>query len=381
MQFTEVIGQQSIIDQLVSLVNNGHMPHALMLAGPHGNGKLAIALALASYMLGERYADHSILTDPAKIQNAEAMLRSWQHPDLHFTFPVFKPKGSSAGYKPVSDDFLPRWREILAKGAYFSIEQWMEYIDVENQQLQIYEAESDALLHKLSLKSSMGGYKVSIIWMPERMNETCANKLLKLLEEPPQLTVFILVCEEPQRLLATIRSRVQRIDIPRIATDTIHQALIERRGIEPDMARIIAHNAEGSWLTALQTLDVSNETLQFLDLYKMMMRRAYMRSVRELKEWAESVAAFGREKQKRFLVYMLRMTRENFVYNFRQPELNYMTSEENDFSTKFAQFVNERNVIEMTETIQYAIRAISQNANSKMVLFNMTLKMIILLRR
>ena len=161
----------------------------------------------------------------------------------------------------------------------------------------------------------------------------------------------------------------------------MEEALVSRRGLEPDMARSVAHTAEGSWLKALEMLDAGNENRQFFDLYRILMRRAYMRDVKELKHWAESIASFGREKQKRFFAYMLRMTRENFMYNFRQQELNYMTAEEQEFAANFARFINERNIIEMSELLQQAIREVGQNVNSKMVLFNMALEIIILLRR
>lgn len=381
MQFKEVIGQCKFIGHLMTMVDEGRVPHAMMFCGPSGNGKMAVALAFASYLLGERYEGRSLLKNEAQISNAEAMLRVWQHPDLHFTFPVFRPASASAGYRPVSDDFLTSWRSLLSRGPYFTFEQWQSEAKVETQQMWIYEGESDSLLHKLSLKSGMGGYKVSIIWMPERMNETCSNKLLKLLEEPPQGTVFLLVSEQPEQLLETIRSRVQRFDIPRIDTSDMEEALVSRRGLEPDMARSVAHTAEGSWLKALEMLDAGNENRQFFDLYRILMRRAYMRDVKELKHWAESIASFGREKQKRFFAYMLRMTRENFMYNFRQQELNYMTAEEQEFAANFARFINEHNIIEMSELLQQAIREVGQNVNSKMVLFNMALEIIILLRR
>src|SRR3712207_1810952 len=153
-------------------------------------------MAFASHLLGETDAEgHSLLADPARIRNAEAMLAKWEHPDLHFTYPVIRPKGTSSDHKMVSDDFAKEWHRLLNDGPYLSMDEWMETMGADNQQAVIYEGESDALTHKLSLKSSQGGYKVSLIWLPERMNQTCANKLLKLLEEPPLQTVFIMACE------------------------------------------------------------------------------------------------------------------------------------------------------------------------------------------
>ena len=184
-------------------------------------GKLAIAVAFASQLLGEN----------------NAMVRRLEHPDLHFTYPTIKLPSMSADHKPVSDDFAREWHELIMQGPYFSMDQWLAAIGAENQQAIITAGESDELVRKLSLKSSQGGYKVCIVWLPERMNGECANKLLKLIEEPPLHTVFLMACEEPDKLLETIRSRVQRIDVKRIPEDTLCQALISRRGIDDQQAR------------------------------------------------------------------------------------------------------------------------------------------------
>ena len=211
------------------------------------------------------------------------------------------------------------------------------------------------------------------------MNIECANKLLKLIEEPPQQTVFIMVCEEPDKLLETIRSRVQRIDVKRIADEDLQQALVERRGIGEEDARRIARLANGNWLKALEELKVGSENELFLDLYKMLMRLAYQRKIKDLRKWSEQMAAMGREKQKRWLTFFLRMTRENFMYNFQDEALCYMTQEEENFAKNFARFVNEKNVIPISDLANLAIRDIGQNANGKIVFFDLALQMIVLL--
>lgn len=381
MQSTEAIGQQEAWQRLMQLVDENRIPHALMFVGPQGSGKLALALAFASFLLGEPWNGKSMVDNEALRRNAVAMLAKWQHPDLHFSFPIIKPKGTASDHKMVCNDFAKQWHELLGKGPYFTMEQWMTMMGAENQQAVIFEAESDALSHRLYLKPTQGGYKASVIWLPERMNLTCANKMLKLLEEPPQKTVFLLVSEEPERLLETIRSRVQRFDVHRIADEDIEEALVARRGLDEDTAHRVARSAMGSWLQALQELDAGNENRQFFDLFVMLMRKAYTRDLRELKNWSEAVAVFGREKQRRMLVYFLYLVRENFMYNFRQPDLNYMTSEEEYFAQNFARFINERNVVEMGELLQLAYRNIGQNANAKIVFFDLAMKMIILLRR
>ena len=224
MKFSDVIGQEEAIGRLRQLVEEQRVPSTMMLCGPLGCGKMALAMAFASFLLGERDGDNSLLSDPMSIKNAEAMLKNWEHPDLHFTYPVIKPTGMSADHKMISDDFTREWHEMISESQYFFIDNWLAKMDAANQQAIIGAGESDELTRKMSLKSSQGGYKVSIIWLPERMNAECANKLLKLLEEPPHKTVFIMVCEEPELLLDTIKSRTQRIDIKKIDDDAIEKA-------------------------------------------------------------------------------------------------------------------------------------------------------------
>lgn len=381
MQFSKVIGQKEAQQRLKQLVDEQRIPHAMLITGPEGCGKMAMALAFASFLLGERWDSRSLLGSDAEIANAEAMLRKWAHPDLHFSFPIIKPKNAGSDRKVACDEYIKEWGQLLDGGPYFTLEQWMKLMNAENQQAQIFEAESDALAHKLYIKSTMGGYKVSLIWLPERMNATCANKLLKLLEEPPMKTVFLLVSEHPELLIDTIRSRVQRFDMRRIDDADIEQALIEQRTIVPADAHRIARIASGNWLKALETLSADNENRQFFDLFVLLMRKAFTRDVKELKHWSETVAAFGREKQRRFITYMLRMVRENFMYNFRQPDLCYMTQQEEAFATKFARFINERNVLIIQQQLQDAMRDIGQNANGKIQFFDFALEMVINLRR
>ena len=378
MKFKEVIGQEEAQQRLIQMVSEGRVPHAMMFCGPSGCGKVALALAFASYLLCKNSEGSD---DSCGTCQQCAMLRSWSHPDLLFTYPVIKPSGSSADHKTISDDYAREWREMLSEGPYFSMDQWLEKMKAGNQQALIYVAESEVLIRKLSMKSSQGGYKVNIIWLPERMREDCANKMLKIIEEPPRQTVFLMVCEEPERLLETIRSRVQRIDIKRIDTQAIEKALVERRAIDEVMAHQIARASNGDWLKALEELDASNENHQFLDLFILLMRQAYMRNVKDIKVWSESVAALGRERQKRMLVYFQHLVRENFMYNFGNPELVYMTTAESNFAKNFARFINEANVIEINDIFATALRDIGQNGNPKMVFYDVALKMIVAIMR
>ena len=362
----------------MQLGSQHRVPHALMLCGNDGVGKMALALAFASYLLTE---GRRSLNPSLNIQMQEAMLRGWAHPDLHFCYPTIKPKSMSSDRQPLAADFISAWRELLAQGPYFSMEQWMEAMGAENQQAIINAAQADELARALSLKASQGGYKVAVVWQPERMNITCANKILKLLEEPPSQTVFVMVSSHPEALLETIRSRTQRIDVRPIATADLQQALVQRRGLDDDTARRVARVAAGSWLKAVATLDAGNERRQLFDMFTMLMRLAYMRNVKELKKWTDAVATYGREKQRRMLEYFMQLVRENFMHNFHISELCYMTREEEAFAEKFAPFINEANVVEMNELLAAAYHDIGQNANAKIVFYDMSLKMIVLLRR
>lgn len=388
MKFRDVIGQDETKRQLLQFVAEGRLPHAMLFCGPQGCGKMATAMAFASFLLGERDDD-----DPEQVaaaaalpplsadrrRSAEAMLGKWGHPDLIFSYPVIKPAGTPSEKKMVSDDFSRSWDEMLSKGPYFSIDNWLHYMKAGNQQAQIGVGESASLISKLSMKSSQGGYKVCILWLAERMNGECANGLLKLIEEPPHQTVFILISEEPDKLLETIRSRTQRIDFKRISAPDMEHALITRRYVDAEAARRIARVANGNWLAAESELDTGSENRLFLDMFIMLMRLAYMRNVKDLKKWSEAMYTYGREKQIRLLTYFMRLVRENFMFNFQIPELNYMTLEEENFSRKFARFINEENVVDLSELFETGIRDISRNANPKIVFFDIALKTIILL--
>ncbi len=375
MRFSEVIGQQEAKERLIQMVQEDRLPHAMMLCGPQGSGKLALATAFACYLLNPDPQDNPNTPD----HQEPLMLQKLEHPDLHFTYPTIKLSSMKTDYKPISDDFAKQWHELMMSSPYFTMQEWMEAMGGENQQAIITAGESDDLVRKLALKSSQGGYKISIIWLPERMNAECANKLLKLIEEPPLQTVFIMVSEEPEKLLETIRSRVQRIDIRKTDTEDIQKALIERRGIDEQSAKRVSRLANGNWLTALQELQADSENGLFLDMYKSLMRLAYQRKIKDLQKWSEQMAALGREKQKRWLSYFLHMTRESFMYNFGQEELNYMTRDEEDFARNFARFINEKNILPISDMANLAIRDIGQNANAKIVFFDFSLQTIVLL--
>lgn len=371
MQFSDIIGQEEVKARLLQDIEQDRMPHALMLCGPRGAGKLPLALALAQKLLCEKEQGCG------QCKSCK-MVEALTHPDLHFSFPIIKKKNSSTA--PISDDYLKEWREQLQRTLYFDINDWLEDMKAENQQATYYVGESDSLLKKMAIKASQGGRRVIIIWLPERMNQETANKLLKLIEEPPALTHFIMTCEEPDKVLGTILSRTQRIYVPGLTEEEISLALQTRHAIPTEMAQEIAHVAQGSYTEALQRMQAGNEDEAFFELFVRLMRLAYGRKIKDLKAWSDEIAGKGREAQKRFLQYAQRLIRENFIYNFRQQDkLNYLLKRESDFSVKFARFINEKNVIKIMDELSMAENDIESNVNAKMVFFDFSLKLIVLL--
>lgn len=372
MLFREVVGQEEIKNRLRQEADEGRVAHALLFHGPEGCGKLPVALAFARYLLCSQPHDG----EPCGQCNNCKMTARWTHPDLHFVFPVVKYKDAA---RSVSDVYLNEWRKQLLENPYFGLDEWLEDMQAGNQQAMIYSAESDAIQKKLSLKSNQGGKKVMVIWLPEKMNLECANKLLKLLEEPPAETHFLLVSEQLEAVLPTIVSRMQCIAMKALGEEEISEALRQRHGCDEETARRLAHTANGSLVAAGNLLRSNADQMLFFDLFVILMRLSYQRKIKELKKWSEQIAALGREKQKNFLAYSQKLIRENFIYNFRQPDLNYETAEEENFSRNFARFINERNVIPIMEELSLAQRDIEQNGNPKFVFFDFALKMIVLL--
>ena len=372
ISFGNIVGQSRVIEQLKRCVDENRLAHALLFTGAAGSGKLAIAVALARYLLcGSRSAD-ACNSCPACVKMDKLI-----HSDLHFVFPVKKKKNSPSDTPPVSDDYIAEWRELLISNPYFSYDNWLQKLDVENQQPMIYERESGEILHKLSMQSREGGWKIVIIWLPEKMKEAGSNKLLKIIEEPPKDTLFILVSEQPDLILPTILSRTQRIEIPAISQSEMAAALVERYGLTQADAARIAQQSNGNMEKAEELLSLDSEKALYLDLFSQLMRVAYARNIREMKRWSEQVAAMGRERQKRLLDYCQRMIRENFIMNFKRSEMLYMSPEESAFSVRFSPFVNERNIYGIMEELSEAQRHIEQNVNAKMVFFDMSLRMIV----
>ncbi|MDO9153653.1 MAG: DNA polymerase III subunit delta [Paludibacter sp.] len=385
MQFSEIIGQHDIKTRFVRSVAEQRIPHAQLLRGQEGVGKLALAIAYAQFICCENRHE----TDSCGLCPSCIKYKKLAHPDLHFVFPVIKPanKGSV-----VCDDYIADFRAAIIENPYISVNNWYARISGDQKQGLIYSNESEEIIRKLSLKTYESEYKVMIIWLPEKMHVNCANKLLKILEEPPEKTVFLLVSNTPDEIISTILSRTQHINIPKLTEDDIVLALL--RNSEIDITQQEAVNvsriANGSLLNAFSILSEGDENKQNFDRFVMIMRLAWQvgnrkdhASLKTLKKWADDIAAsaVGRERQKNFLTYSQRMTRENFILNMQHPELNYLTTFESEFSSRFSPFIHERNVEDLMKEFALAERHIEQNVNAKMVFFDLVLKVIMLLKR
>ncbi len=373
MHFSQIIGQEHSKEYLLKLIHENRVPHAFLLAGPEGNGKLALAIAFAQYMACHNPAAN----DVCGVCPACVKYQKLEHPDLHFVYPVVT---SSSIKKPVSRDYFPQWKAYLTESAYVSVQTWMQHLGSENKQPMIYAHESEAILKMLSMKPYESEYQVMIIYLPERMNIACSNKLLKLVEEPPQKTVFILVTENADQILATILSRCQIINVPKIATEVLTATLQKQFGIAEGEAQSISRISNGNYTRALDMINSNQDNAFYLDQFITLMRLAYKRDIHPLKKWSDEMHAIGRERQKNFLQYTLRLLRENFIMNLNTENLNYLTVDEQNFSVKFSRFINERNIMQLFEEIEKAQRHIEQNVYGKMVFFDLSLQVILLLK-
>lgn len=385
MLFSEVIGQQDIKQRFIQSVRERRIPHAQLLRGPEGVGKLALAIAYAQYICCENRGE----TDSCGVCPSCVKFKKLAHPDLHFVFPIIKPQGKTS---TVCDDFIAPFRARIIKSPYFSVNEWYAEISDDAKQGMIYANESQEIIRKLSLKTYESEYKVMIIWLPEKMNIECANKLLKILEEPPEKTIFLMVSNSPDELLTTILSRSQQIVIPKLRNEDLVLALLRNRDIEITQhdALNVARIANGSYLAALAILSEDDDNKVNFERFVTIMRLAWMvgnkkdhASLKTLRKWADDMAAptIGRERQKKFLTYAQHLTRENFILNLKNKDLNYFVSYEFDFSQKFSPFINERNVEDISKEFELAERHIERNVNAKMVFFDLVLKIIMLLKR
>lgn len=387
MYFKDIIGQDKLSHHLIQTVKNRQPAHAQLICGEAGYGSLLLALAYARYLMCTRKGKHDACGECPSCRQFDKLV----HPDTHFVFPIFKPNSSK---KWVCDDFLPQWRKQILEEKYFDYHQWMTAIKAENAQGMIYAEESDEIIRKLNFKAYESDYKVMIIWLPEKMNESCSNKLLKLLEEPPVNTVFLLVSENSEALLTTIRSRTQIIRVQPIEAEPLAKALQATTGLDGEVIVEACRISGGNYLKAIEYCRSGEENAWYLERFIRCMRGAYtianfspdkklekQKSLKDLKIWADEMAKGGRERAKNYLGYAQRLLRENFILNVQLSELNYLNRAEKTFSDKFFPFINHNRVMGFMNELELAERHIESNVNARLVFFDLALQTIVLFKR
>lgn len=382
--FKDIIGHQTIKQRLIRTVTEKRIPHAQLFHGKEGVGKLAMAIAYAQYIS----CQHPTPTDACGKCPSCLKYKLLAHPDLHFVFPVIKASGKKTA---ISDDFIQVFRTTIAENPYIGIDDWYEKIGGEGKKGMIYVSESNEIIKKINLKPYESTYKTMIIWLPELMHTSLANKLLKIIEEPPPYTLFLLVSNRPMEIISTISSRTQPINIPPLSTDELTEGLTLHY---PETKITNIQNAikiaEGSYLKAQKILQSTEENNTNFERFTQLMRYAWLvgnkqdyEALKQLRKWAENIASksIGGEKQRKFLTYAQHMVRENFIRNINKEQLNYMTDYEQKFSQNFAPFINERNVEQLQEELNTAEIQIGQNANPKIVFFDLALKIIMMIKK
>jgi len=377
MLFKEIVGQESLKNRLVQTVRENRVSHAWLFFGPEGSGVLPLALALARYILCTNRGEF----DACGVCHSCNKVNKYIHPDLHFTFPVNKTREVDKDGPVVSDDFIADWRSFLLNQPYGRVTQWYDAIGLENKQGIINTDESKRLAGKLNLKPFESDYKVAIIWQPEKMNDQAANKLLKLLEEPPPNTIFILAGENPDQLLTTIRSRCAQVKIPRISDSSLYHELAEKHHVNQQKSTDIVRLVSGNYLRAMELMSEEEEAGSNFTRFRYMMQLCYGKKIPELVKFAEEMAGLTRERQKAFLEYGLRSIRENLALHFNSPGIQYITSEEQEFVSRFARFITGENVESIIHELSSAISDIERNGNGRMIFLDMVLKLAGLIKR
>ncbi len=375
MRFSEIIGQQHIKNHLMYSARNGRIPHAQLFIAPEGTGALPMAIAYAQYIICQNKADDN---EGGK-ESCNLKFKDFQHPDLHFVFPVASNEEVKSA--PVSDDFLSTWFEFIKNNPYASLNDWYEAIEIQKKQGNISVHEAGNILKKLSLKSFEGGYKIMIIWMAEKMNTEAANKLLKLLEEPTEKTVFILIAEDEKAILQTILSRCQLLHFNGLSENDMIQGLIEMENCDEVDAHSIAKQAQGNYNKALKLRYNVTEEYPFDEWFVSWVRSAFKanknaRVVSDLVKWSDEISAIGREKQKQFLNHCMELFRQALLLNYNAPELVYIHPKVEGFKLEnFAPFVNENNILDIFKELEDAIYHIERNGNAKVILTDLSIKL------
>lgn len=373
MKFSDIPGHEDVKKRLVDLADSGHIPHALLLEGPEGIGKTALARAFLQYVgCADRRDGDSCGVCPSCRQHT-----AMQHIDTLYSFPYYKKSSSSTVY---ASDYLTEFIEFVNESPYMDETIWHQKLGSPNTKPLILVDEANNLVRSLSFAPHVSKYKAVVMWQADRLKEEAANKLLKLIEEPPGQAIILMTSNHPMNILPTIYSRAQRIKVRPLSSDTVAQWMVEHSGLSPEEAAGLAPLAEGSILEAIRIVDKRTDSVAFLDYFMSLMRLAYQRDIAALKEWSAKVASEKRDIIVDFLEYMARMLRENFIANLHDASLNLMAPEEAVFSRNFARFVNERNAPGLFDAVSEAIGDIRSNVNPKIVLFDLAITVILLLK-
>jgi DNA polymerase-3 subunit delta' len=376
MQFKKIIGHEKVKSRLISSVKEGRISHAQLFLGPEGCGNLPLAIAYAQYVSCLNRSDVDSCGECDSCKKYEKIV----HPDLHFVFPVAS--STEVKDKPTSTKYITQWREAILEEPYLSLAQWQNRIETGNKQLLISKNESEDILKKLSFKTYESEYKVMIIWYPERFNIASGNKLLKIIEEPPSKTLFLLVAQDSAQVLTTILSRTQLVKVGRIDAHVLQDELVKKYALETTVAHKIAHQSDGNFIAARKLIEHSATEEEFHELFKVWMRSAFTGKVDGLITWSENMAsvAFGREKQKQFLKYALHICRESLMRNYGDAEMERLANNEVKFLANFAPYIHGANCMEVIELFNDASYHIERNANPKILFLDVSLKLTKLLR-
>lgn len=380
MLFKDILGLTHIKKHLSSSADAGRIPHAQLFVGPEGCGLLPMALAYAQYIICQNSNGENEGTNEA----CNLKFGSFSHPDIHFAFPVANSEKVKS--KAVSNHYMKEWRQFIQEQPYCNLFDWYQCIEIEKKQGLIGVEEAQDIVKKLYLKSYEGGYKVMLIWMAEKMNTAASNKLLKLIEEPPDKTIFLLLCQDEEQIIQTIKSRCQVLHFPPLAEDAIAKALLEKGATKPEAMRI-AHEANGNFNKALDLLNNDSEDLVFEHWFIQWVRSAFKAkgnktAIHELILWGEEVAKTGRETQKNFLHYCIVVMRQALMINYGVEELAYLKIHTDGFKlNKFAPFVHENNILDITKELEDAIYHIERNGNAKIIFTDLSIKLTRLLHR
>ena len=366
MRFADITGQDDLKRHLAQTVDAGRVSHAQLFTGASGFGTLALAVAYVQYLCCRHRRNGDSCGECPDCRQIEALA----HPDLHLVFPVNK-QGKKSGEVIRSDEFLPQFRTLFAeRRGYFSPQEWYDRLDLgKTLKGMIAAREADEIIRKLSFKSFEADYKTMLVWLPETMNEEAANKILKILEEPWERTLFILVSEHPDRLLPTILSRTQEVCVPRIAPEVLEREAFARGVADPLQARNMARLADGDLLELghLVAGESDAQRKEHFDLFCSLMRLSYNDKHLELVTWAEDAAQLSREQQRGFLRDAARLVRESYMLHAGIREISYLWGEELAFCTKFAPFVGSQNIEPLIAEIESASAQIAQNGNPTIV--------------